>query len=170
MSKRSLWCDFDKETKKYIKKRDKETCVCCGARGALQAMHIFLSRAHGGHGCKENGAMGCVKCHVPIYNSICSEQVELGKQLLARAKTYLIEKENIIVNKEFIDSLKYKKVIVYDIKQIAFVKPEHRCESCRFIRKNKFNNSSIPSYFCVANKKVVGKKNEACKSFKEGGI
>ena len=47
MSKRSNFTEFDKETRKYIKKRDKDKCVICGAKGGLQIMHIFLSRAKG---------------------------------------------------------------------------------------------------------------------------
>ena len=48
MSKRSQWCEFDKETRKYIKKRDNNECVICHREGALEAMHIFVSRAKGG--------------------------------------------------------------------------------------------------------------------------
>ena len=55
MSKRSNWCEFDKETRKYIKKRDNNECVICHKKGALQVMHIFLSRAKGGKGSKDNG-------------------------------------------------------------------------------------------------------------------
>ena len=58
MSKRSNWCDYDKNTRKYIKKRDNDKCVLCGAKGALQIMHVFISRAKGGKGCKENGVLG----------------------------------------------------------------------------------------------------------------
>ena len=36
MSKRSNFTEFDKETRKYIKKRDKDKCVICGAKGGLQ--------------------------------------------------------------------------------------------------------------------------------------
>ena len=46
MTKRSMWCEFDKDTRKYIKKRDNDRCIICGNKGALQIMHVFLSRAH----------------------------------------------------------------------------------------------------------------------------
>ena len=52
MTKRSNWCEFDKEARKLIKKRDNNECVICHKKGALQIMHIFLSRAKGGKGCK----------------------------------------------------------------------------------------------------------------------
>lgn len=190
MSIRSKWCDVDKETRKYLKKRDKEQCIICGKKGALQAMHIFLSRAKGGRGSKENCAEGCIDCHRIIDNPIGVEELKKSQAYLQQAKTYLIEKEGIVVNKEFLDSLRYKKTFdrfllnipekLPTTKELARVGSlmvnglktglnNTRCQNCRFIRKNKFNNSSIPSYFCVANKKVVGKKNIACNKFKLGG-
>ena len=58
MTKRSMWCEFDKDTRKYIKKRDNDRCIICGNKKTLQIMHVFLSRAHGGKGSKENGCLG----------------------------------------------------------------------------------------------------------------
>ena len=34
MSTRSNWSEFDKETRKYIKKRDGEKCIICHSKGA----------------------------------------------------------------------------------------------------------------------------------------
>ena len=95
MSKRSQWCEYDKETRKYIKKREKDKCYLCETKGGLQIAHIFISRAQGGKGCKENGVLLCVNCHKIIDNPIGSIQNELSRQYLDRCKNYLIEKEAI---------------------------------------------------------------------------
>ena len=114
MSKRSNWSEYSLETRKYIKKRDNERCIICGAKGGLQVMHIFLSRAKGGKGCKENGCLGCVKCHQVMDNPIGKEQNELSKKYLEYCKNYLIKKEHILDKfnciEEFIDiELKFKQ-------------------------------------------------------------
>ena len=169
MSIRSNWCEYDKEVKKYIKKRDKEKCIICGSKGALQIMHIFLSRAHGGKGCKENGCLGCVRCHRIIDNPIGSEENKLSKELLEFCKKYLIEKENINYNKEFIDSLKYKKElnkIEFSMNCLDAIKQKNRCKNCLYLVKNKNNNSSIPSYYCKYRHILIHKTTEACKNFK----
>lgn len=162
MSKRSNWCEYDKETRKYIKKRDKNECVICHKKGALQIMHIFVSRAKGGKGCKENGCLGCVKCHQIIDNPIGREN-ELSKKYLEFCKNYLIEKENINLNKEFLDSLLYKKELtkikINDITKID------RCKNCKMLVKAKTNNNSIPNYFCKYRKIRINKTTKACKKF-----
>ena len=68
MSKRSQWCDVSKELRKYIINRDKE-CVNCGAKKPLTMAHIFLSRAKGGKGCKENIVALCNRCHYYILDN-----------------------------------------------------------------------------------------------------
>ena len=90
MSIRSQWCEFDKETRKYIKKRDNNRCIFCGNNGALQIAHIFLSRSHGGKGCKENGVMLCIKCHQALDNG---KDVSLRDQISQFCRAYLIKKE-----------------------------------------------------------------------------
>lgn len=163
MSKRSNWCEYDKETRKYIKKRDKNECVICHKKGALQIMHIFVSRAKGGKGCKENGCLGCVKCHQIIDNPIGKEN-ELSKKYLDFCKNYLIEKEKIILNKEFLDSLLYKKELT-KIKINDITKKIDRCKDCKMLVKTKSNNNSIPSYFCKYRKIRINKTTKACKKF-----
>jgi hypothetical protein len=163
---RKNWNDFDKETRKYIKKRDNNQCVICGATGALQIMHIFVNKAHGGKGSKENGCCGCIRCHVIIDNPIGEEQNKLSKITIEKAKNYLIEKENLTINKKFIDSLKYKKTY-REIKPIEIPRFENKCRNCKFFKKNKYGNTTLNTYYCVANKKVVGKNNVICKKFKE---
>ena len=104
MTLRSSYTDFDKETRKYIKRRDKNKCVICGNKGALQIMHIFVSRAKGGKGCKENGCLGCIKCHAILDNPIGAEQNKLSQEYKAKCYQYLFNKEHIIYNDEFIKS------------------------------------------------------------------
>ena len=138
MSKRSQWCEFDKETRKYIKKRDNNECVICHKKGALQIMHIFLSRANGGKGCKQNGCLGCVKCHQILDNPIGNEENKRQKEYQEYCEKYLIKKEGIIYNKDFIETLKYKKEIMpidFEIKKVN--KKYDRCKDCKMLVKNK---------------------------------
>lgn len=109
MTLRTKWCEFDKETRKYIKQRDNNRCVICGATGALQIMHIFVNRSHGGKGSKENGCLGCIKCHSILDNPIGESQNKKSKEILEYCKKYLIEKESIEYNKKFIEDLKFNK-------------------------------------------------------------
>ena len=165
MSKRTQWTDFDKETKKYIKKRDGGRCVICGRHGATQCMHIFLSRAKGGKGCKENGASGCPECHRINDNPIGKKELEMSITNNFKVKQYLIEKEKLTINKEFLDSLKYKKEPT-PFKKIDLEKKD-KCKDCIYLVKNKFNKSTIPTYYCKAKHKIVGKRNNVCERFKE---
>lgn len=166
MTKRSQWCEFDKETRKYIKKRDKEQCVICGAKGALQIMHIFVNRSHGGKGCKENGVLGCVNCHKIIDNPIGSIQNELSLQYLDRCKKYLIDIEHLTIDNDFYNMLQYKKEIEkieIDLSPKVYKK---RCKTCKFLIKSKINNSSIPSYYCKYRHISLNKNTEACKNYR----
>lgn len=175
MSIRSQWCEFNKEERKYIKKRDKDKCVVCDSKGALQIMHIFLNRSHGGKGDRTNGCLGCIKCHRILDNPIGEEENKRSKEILDICKNYLIEKENINPNKEFIETLKYKKKlnkieITTDINYINSFKPiekKKRCKYCKYLVKDKYNrNSSICSYYCKYRHMLIHKTTEACKSFK----
>ena len=169
MSIRSQWCEFDKEERKYIKKRDKNKCIVCGNKGALQIMHIFLNRSHGGRGIRTNGCLGCIKCHKILDNPIGTEQNNQSKIFMEICKNYLIEKEHIIPNEEFINSLKFKKEIISintNIEYINKLKQKERCKNCKHLVKNKYNNSSIPSYYCKYRHILIHKTTEACKNFK----
>lgn len=167
MSKRSSWCEYDKETRKYIKKRDNNKCVICGNKGALQIMHVFMSRAKGGKGCKENGALGCVKCHKIIDNPIGNDEALKQKEYLAYIKQYLIDKEKITVNKDFLNSLKYKKVVTPIDFKINIEKETKKCKNCKMLVKNKNSNSTIPTYYCKYKKINLNKTTKACKKFIE---
>lgn len=193
MTKRSQWCEFDKETRKIIKKRDKEVCIYCGRKGALQIAHIFLSRAFGGRGCKENGVLLCINCHQILDNPIGGRQ-KLAKKLIEDyCKRYLIEKENIILNDDFISSLKFDKkayleqfesekfsfdvemankalkVAKLEGKKAKEYKYTKKCKNCCMIAKNK-NGSSIPTYYCKCKKKIISKQDEVCDKFKKRGF
>lgn len=169
MSIRSKWCEFNQDERKYMKKRDNEECVICHKRGALEAMHVFLSRAKGGRGIRTNGAMGCCKCHKIMDNPIGQAEVELSKKYMDHCKKYLIEKENITYNKEFIETLKYHKQIP-DLNSVSPIKPEpfiKRCKNCQCLVKNKYNNSTIPSYYCKYKKILLNKNTKACDNHRE---
>ena len=165
-SNRTKWTDFDKETKRYIKKRDGGCCVICGKAGATQCMHVFMSRAQGGKGCKENGASGCPNCHRINDNPIGKKERELSITNNYKVKKYLIEKENITVNKEFLDSLKYKKIPI-PFEERKKVVDEKKCKDCKYLVKDKYNKSTIPNYYCKKLNKIVGKRNIKCNKFME---
>lgn len=166
---RKNWSEYDRETRKYIKKRDNNKCVICGSNYELQIMHIFVNRSHGGKGCKENGVLGCINCHRILDNPIGVEQNAKAKEIMQYCKDYLIKKENIEYNNEFINTLKYKKenvIINSNIEDILKYKKKDRCKNCQYLVKNKNSNSSISSYYCKYRHMLIHKTTEACKNFK----
>ena len=148
MSIRSQWCEYDKETRKYIKKRDNNKCIFCGNNGALQIAHIFLSRAHGGKGCKENGVMLCIKCHQELDNG---KDTSLRNEIHTYCAEYLVKKENILSITELMKTLKYDKknnlgeriIISEEKKEI-----KDRCKNCRLLEKRQVKSNSILTYYC----------------------
>lgn len=162
MSKRSAWCEFSNEERKYMKKREDGRCVICHSSGALQAMHIFVSRAKGGRGVRTNGAMGCCKCHRIMDNPLGKKENELSKEYKAYCEKYLIEKENIKNIKELKKVLVYKKEIiplkVYD-------KPVNRCKDCKRLVKNKSKITTFPLYYCIYRKIYLNKSTKACENY-----
>lgn len=166
---RKDWTEYDRETRKYIKKRDNNQCIICGSKNNLQIMHIWLNRSHGGKGCKENGVLGCINCHSILDNPIGTEQNNQSKIFMEICKNYLIEKEHIIPNEEFINSLKFKKEIISintNLEYINAIKQKNRCKHCKYLIKNKYSSSSIPSYYCKYRHIIIHKTTEACKQFK----
>lgn len=169
---RKDWTEYDRETRKYIKKRDKNQCYICHATGNLQIMHIWINRSHGGKGCKENGVLGCIKCHTIMDNPIGIEQNKLSKDYMNKCKEYLTRVEHIIPNEEFIESLKFKKVSITIntnldiIKELQNYKKKNRCKNCMFLVKNKYRNSTISNYYCKYRHILIHKTTEACKNFK----
>ena len=166
---RKDWTEYDRETRKYIKKRDNNQCILCNSKNNLQIMHIWLNRSHGGKGCKENGVLGCIRCHSILDNPIGIEQNNQSKIFMEICKNYLIEKENIIPNEEFINSLKFKKELISintNLEYINAIKQKNRCKHCKYLIKNKYSSSSIPSYYCKYRHIIIHKTTEACKQFK----
>lgn len=171
MSIRTNWTEFDKETRKYIKKRDDNRCVICGSKGALQIMHIFLNRSHGGKGSKENGCLGCVKCHKILDNPIGEEQNRLSQNYKALCMQHLFNKEHIIYNDEFIKSLKFDKKKYKEENEIKVdkiqIKKYDRCKDCIMLVKRKSYNSTLPSYYCKYKKTNLNKTTKACNKFRK---
>lgn len=171
MSIRTNWTEFDKETRKYIKKRDNNRCVICGSKGALQIMHIFLNRSHGGKGCKENGCLGCVKCHKILDNPIGEEQNRLSQNYKAICMQHLFNKEHMIYNDEFIKSLKFDKKKYKEENEIKVdkiqIKKYDRCKDCIMLVKRKSYNSTLPSYYCKYKKTNLNKTTKACNKFRK---
>lgn len=172
-SKRSQWSEFDKDERKYIKKRDKERCVICGASGALQIMHIFVNRANGGKGERRNGCLGCVQCHRVMDNPIGEAQCELAKAHLAKCKAYLIDVEHIECSeRELCDQLRFSKErdlppVTITMQPIVPQRPEHKCADCAFCVRNRRSNSTVPSYFCKRHYCIARKSAPACAQFEE---
>lgn len=168
MSVRSKWANVDKETRKYILKRDKNKCVLCGNKGALTMAHIFLSRSHGGKGCKENIVSLCTKCHYFFLdNPIGNDNYLKSQEYLAYCKRYLQEKENFEANKDFLESLKYKKEIRIFKEPIKQEKIFDRCKDCRLLIKKTQKNSSIGHYYCKYRKIRINKTTKACEDFRK---
>lgn len=188
MSKRSNWCEFDKETRKYIKKRDKEQCIICHNKNGLQIMHIFLSRAMGGKGCKENGCLGCTTCHKIIDNPIGTKQNELSKKYLEYCKNYLMEHEEILKTykdeKDLVENLlKFDKKKLYnteinfdipaksnltkseEMKNISEYKYIKRCKDCSRLIKIPCKGTTLCKYRCKYRKLYLSKNTGACKNF-----
>ena len=102
--KRKVWSEFDKTTREHIKNRDRNCCIYCKSTNSLQIAHVFISRAQGGKGAKENGVLLCLKCHMILDNYIGTKQKEQAEKIKKYCENYLLKKENVDINK-----LKYKK-------------------------------------------------------------
>lgn len=164
MSKRSQWCDISKELRKYIINRDKQ-CIICGAKKPLTMAHIFLSRAKGGKGCKENIVALCPSCHFhTLDNPIGEYAIKKSKEYLKYCKDYLIKKENINYDDAFMNNLQYHKK--YDIIELKIEKQEYRCGDCIYLKKQINKRNTIPVYYCEIERKIKAKKGVVCNNFK----
>lgn len=172
MSIRTQWTDVSKETRKYIKKRDGNKCIICGNKGALTMAHVFLSRAKGGKGSKENIVSLCTKCHYYLLdNPIGEEQNRLSQNYKAICMQHLFNKEHIIYNDEFIKSLKFDKKKYKEENEIKVdkiqIKKYDRCKDCIMLVKRKSYNSTLPSYYCKYKKTNLNKTTKACNKFRK---
>ena len=165
MSIRSKWCEFDKETRKHIKKRDENKCIICGKKGGLQIAHIFKNRSHGGRGCKENGTLLCVQCHQILDNPI-GNQTSKSKGIKVYAMDYLQKKEGFVANDDFLRKLEYQKSKIIIQRELP-KKEFDRCKDCIYLRRKQATNSTIPNYVCRLRKMRISKNSKVCKSFKK---
>lgn len=174
MSKRSTWCEFSNEERKYMKNREENKCAICHKSGALEAMHIFLSRAKGGRGIRTNGVMGCCICHRIMDNPIGASENELSKQYMEYCKNYLIEKENIKDIRKLKEELIYhKQEQIIDMAEIIkdIQKDQTKyCKSCKNLIKTKNPNSTMPAYYCKYKKMYLNKTMKACKKYEYTNI
>jgi len=102
-SKSANACEFSPSVRKVIKERDQYQCIMPGCnRGFLGIAHVFVSRAKGGLGVKENGVLLCQHHHTIYDNGRDSKMAEYIGNL---CKSYIISKHGDII----ISDLKYKK-------------------------------------------------------------
>ena len=108
VSDRTKWTSIDNKTKEYIIERDRH-CIICGKTTFLTIAHVFVNRAHGGKGSRKNLVCLCADCHILMDNPIGKIENEKAKIYLEFCKNYLKNTENIVINKNFIDSLIFSK-------------------------------------------------------------
>ena len=66
-SNRTKATDISSKVRKEIHERDKH-CIFCYTTSNPTVAH-YISRAHGGLGCKENLALVCLRCHMLLDQS-----------------------------------------------------------------------------------------------------
>jgi predicted restriction endonuclease len=109
VSDRSKWTAIDNKTRKEVLERDGNMCLVCGSRNFLTLAHIFINRSHGGRGCKENLVCLCARHHEILDNPLGEKENEFSKKIEQYCKNYLIKKESIDYNKEFLNNLVFSK-------------------------------------------------------------
>lgn len=103
-SLRSQWSQFTQEERINIMTRDKGKCIMpnCNNTFGTGIAHVFLSKAQGGRGCKENGVVLCQEHHHALDNG---NNRELRQQIDKYCKDYLMALYPNLV----IADLRYKK-------------------------------------------------------------
>lgn len=176
MTKRSKWCDVSNDTRKYVKKRDNDRCIICHKKGALTMAHVFMSRANGGKGCKENIVALCPECHYyTLDNPIGDKRNELSVKYQQYCEHYLIEKEHLRDKfknkKELMEYLRFdkSKVIEKDTVNLANidVKKIKKCKDCKSLVKERNRYSTIPCYYCTFMRLKRNKNDIACDKIRE---
>ena len=165
MSKRSSWCEFSNDERKYMKKRENGRCFLCGEKAPLEAMHIFINRSHGGRGIRTNGVMGCCLCHRVMDNPIGSKENELSKEYQKRCKEYLVKKENIkdieLLKKELVYHKEKNNFTFNKVEPKSVIIKVDNCKTCKNSIKMTNHNSTIPFYYCKF-KSYLNKKTGGC--------
>lgn len=100
-SKRTKAVDISQKVRQEVYARDNLRCISCRSPYNLQVAHIYLSRAKGGLGVKENLAILCINCHLD-YDSGKNKRQERVKGRVHRYMENLYGQPNI-------EKLKYKK-------------------------------------------------------------
>ena len=103
MSKRSEWCEFSPKERAVIYERDNRRCIYCGSTMFLGAAHVFVSRAQGGKGCRENGVLLCSNvCHFILdqgNDDIRRQRIQKYCEDYLHSKYGEIDIESFIYNK-----------------------------------------------------------------------
>ena len=108
-SERTKWTTISNQTRKEVLERDGNKCLVCGSREFLTLAHVFVNRSHGGKGSKDNLVCLCVRHHEILDNYIGEREKELSKKIEQYCKNYLIKKESIDYNQQFLSSLIFSK-------------------------------------------------------------
>lgn len=110
VSQRTKWVSINNQTRQYVLNRDGNKCLVCGSRNFLTLAHVFVNRSHGGRGCKENLVCLCADCHFfALDNPLGENEVKNSKIIKEYCKNYLIKKENIEYNQQFLSDLIFSK-------------------------------------------------------------
>lgn len=101
MQKRTKATSIKKKVRDEVLHRDHYNCVNCGTTQMLTIAHVFVSRAKGGLGVKENLATLCMECHHKYDNGMKREMTEV--------QTNVVEYMLSLYEMEVFDTLKYMK-------------------------------------------------------------
>ncbi len=88
--------DFSAKERQYIYRRDNGCCVVCGGRFRISIAHIFVSRAKGGFGVRENGVCLCIECHHALDNGLSADT---QKKIQDYCEQYLRKNEKVKLHK-----------------------------------------------------------------------
>ena len=100
--------DVPPKIKELVMYRDKG-CVYCGITSTLTYAHIFVSRAKGGLGKKENIVMLCMRHHHILDNGVDSK---MANKIDQHCKSYLHDIYGQIDLRELVFN-KWKNIIPY---------------------------------------------------------
>lgn len=100
-SKRTKAVDISQKVREEVYARDQLKCISCRRPYNLQVAHIYLSRAKGGLGVKENLAILCIQCHL----NYDSGKRKAQEKVKGRVHRYMER----IYGEPDLDKLKYKK-------------------------------------------------------------
>ena len=102
-SQRSKACDFSKETKIDMLRRDGYRCILCRASEGLTPAH-YIARSSGGLGILENGACICIECHQSLDHSTSRQKLlEKFKAYLDKHYPDFTDKERIFNRRTWLD-------------------------------------------------------------------